>query len=255
MKRTLNALAITMLLALLTTVAGCVKYKQVITLMPDGSGKIDVDFALSEQMIQLGQQQGDDPFKQMTPATLAEGSEGIVAFTQPKKQKKDGYTSLSFTAYFNDINQVKLGGMEDEDDADPPMTFAYKRDGRSATLTARDTMTLDVARTYEPLSEEQKAQGAAKMLDGIYFNETFVLPGESDAVKGVTMVDNTAKIEITEDNILNATGPLMKIKGKEQFVFKIGEVQEDDQALKAFQAEMAEAVKAWEQMKKQAAEE
>lgn len=238
-------------LMLATSLTGCVKFKQTMTLMPNGAGKIEMNIGMSEQLIQMAKQQGENPFKDMDPLKLNDDSKGIVAFTKPTQKTEGGYTYLTFSAYFEDINAVELGSPEDGED---PLTFSYIREGKTATLTVEDSMLLSAVENHEPMADEEKAF-AAQMLAGMLFSESYVLPGAFEDIKGVDAKDNIATLEMDSNDMLNSTGPIKDLKGVEKLVFKITEVKEDDAAAKAFKAEMEAAIKEWEKMKAEAASE
>lgn len=248
MKTLLKHGLLTCLLLLATSLTGCVKFKQVLTLMPDGSGKIDLTIGLSEQLMQMAQQQGENPFNEMDPMALSKDSKGIVAFTKPTQKKEGGYTYLSFSAYFEDINAVELGSPDDEEE---PAKFAYVKDGKGATLSIEQSMILSAVADYQPISDEEK-QFAAAMTAGMVFTEAYNLPGSFEDIKGVASADNTATLEMTQEDMLNGTGPIKDLKGIEKLIFKITEVKEDADATKAFKAELETAKKEWEAMKKEA---
>ncbi|MGB1126074.1 MAG: hypothetical protein ACPG4Q_12780 [Phycisphaeraceae bacterium] len=249
MKSLLKYAFVACLLVLTASLTGCVKFKQGLTVMPDGSGKIDMSIGLSDQMMQMAKQQGESPFDEMDPKTLAKDSKGIVAFSKPVQKKEGGYTYMTFSAYFEDINEVELGS-PDEDQQ--PAKFVYKRDGKTASLTVEESMILSAVADHEPLGEEEK-QFAAAMLSGMLFTETYTLPGSFEDIKGVAGTDNVAKIEMTSDHMLNSTGPIKDLKGVEKLTFKISEVKEDAKAAKAFKEELEAAKKEWEEMQKEAA--
>lgn len=244
-------LVLASIVVLASSLTGCVKFKQTMTLMPDGAGKIELKIGMSEQLIQMAKQQGEDPFSDMDPMELSEDSKGFVAFTKPTQIKEGGYTYLTFSAYFEDINDVELGGPEDGED---PAKFTYKREGKTATLTAKDTMLLSAVENHEPMADEEKAF-AAQMLAGMLFSESYILPGSFEDIKGVDGKANTATVEMDSNDMLNGTGPIEELKGVEELTFKISDIKEDAAAAKAFKAEMQAAVKEWEAMKKKAAAE
>lgn len=233
------------LLVLTASLTGCVKFKQVMTVMPDGSGKMELSIGLSDQMMAMAQQQGESPFDEMNPLELSKESKGIVAFTEPKQEKKGGFTYMTFSAYFEDINEVVLGSPDEEED---PAKFSYVKDGKSATLTIENSMILSAAADHEPIAEEEK-QFVMAMMAGMNFTEAYKLPGSFEDIKGVTGTDNTATIEITQEHMLNGTGPIAAFKDAEKLVFKLSEVKEDAEAMKAFKAELEAAKKEWAAMK------
>ena len=84
MKYLFNYFALACLLTLSASLTGCVKFKQTTTVMPDGSGKIHLSVGMSDQMLAMAQQQGENPFDEMSPLKLDEDSKGIVAVTKPE---------------------------------------------------------------------------------------------------------------------------------------------------------------------------
>ncbi|MFK7790357.1 MAG: hypothetical protein AB8C95_12800 [Phycisphaeraceae bacterium] len=236
------------LLLVTASLTGCVKFKQVMTVMPDGSGKMTINVGLSEQLVQMAQQQGENPFDQMDPIALGKDAKGIVAFSKPTQVKEGGYTYLTFSAYFDDINQVELGSPDDEE---APAKFTYVKDGKGATLSIEKSMILSAVADHEPISDEEKVF-AAQMTAGMSFVESYNLPGSIEAVKGVAIEGSTATLEMTQEHMLNSTGPIKDLKGVDKLTFKITEVKEDAAALAAFKAEVEIAKKEWEAMKKEA---
>lgn len=237
------------LVALITLMTGCVKMKQTLTVMPDGAGKIEINIGMSEQMIAMAKQSGEDPFEDLDPKELAKNSKGIVAFTKPVKKQEGGYTYIRFAAYFEDINKVEMSGPEGEDVS----TFSYKRTGATAMLSTDNSFIIQGANEYEPIPEEQK-QFMAGMMAGISMVESYVLPGEFEDIKGVTAVDNTANIEMTLDHLMNGNGPIADFKGVEKLSFKISGIKDDKAKADAFKKELDAAVAEWEKIKKEAAE-
>jgi hypothetical protein len=95
MKALVRTLGI-LILAALASLPGCIQAEEGATLMPDGSGKLTLKFALKKSMMdmiaQLGKAGGDeksaDPFDQFKdPAKLKTNGEGIVAWGEPRKEE------------------------------------------------------------------------------------------------------------------------------------------------------------------------
>lgn len=243
----IKSLAVLTLLVVLALTPGCIKFKQVVTVMPDGSGKIEMRIGLSQQLIELAKEQGEDPFKEMVPEAMAEKAQGIVAYTEPKRETQGNFSYISFSMYFPDINKVKLGEMGDGE----PAEFTYTREGDTAKLTIKNGTLLSMLKDYEPSNEPEKAQ-LKQAMAGLAFSEHYVLPGTFKDVPGVAGVDNTAKLDLSLDNLLEGTGPIKELKGKDTLTFEVTDVTVTDDQIAAFRKEMDEAAKAWEAKKKQA---
>ncbi len=111
------------------SLTGCIKDKKVLTLMPDGSGKMEFRIGFNAKLIEdtVGAMmppgaESEDESDDADPTDLDVGDlrdkfEGFVAFTEPKVEDgSDGWKYVSFTGYFEDINKVSVfGEAEDED--------------------------------------------------------------------------------------------------------------------------------------------
>jgi len=244
MTRSMKSLACLTLAACFLLLPGCIKFKQVLTVMPDGAGKIEMKIGLSQQLVAMAKEQGEDPFKEIVPSSMEGKAEGIVAYTKPKREMVGGYTYLSFSMYFRDINDVELDGVGEGEAPE----FTYTRKDDTATLTVKNGTVLSMLKDYEPTAEAEKAQ-IKQMMAGLEFNEHYVLPGMFKDVEGVAGVDNTAKVDIKLDDLIDGTGPVKTLKGKDKLTFEITDITLEDEQVKAFNKELEEAVKAWEKMK------
>lgn len=234
-------------LMMLSAMAGCVKLRQVVTVMPDGSGKIDVRFGLSEQLIALAKETDEDPFKEVVPERMKDKAKGIVAFTEPTRQKQGNFTYLSYTMYFRDINKVHIEGLGEG----KPAKYRFERDGESATLTLTDGTSLSIIADYKPTPESDR-DDVAESMAGLTFNEHYILPGEVKPIDGVQTDANTAKIDLTLENLLDGSGPIQALQGKNTLRFEVPKVAVDDQVQAAFKNELEAAVAAWRAKQEQA---
>jgi len=232
---------LTLLLALVSATAGCVKLRQVVTLMPDGSGKIELRYALSQAMIDLARQNGDEPFAQVRPGAMSEGAEGVVAFTEPTIEEMGGYTYLTYTAYFRDINQLTINGLGEG----TPAQYRYTRQGDSATLTLSHGVILSMVADYEP-ADDANANDVRQAMAGMIMQEHFVLPGNVLSDPGVRTQGNTAQIDLSIDNLIDGDGPIETLHGMDSVTFEIEEVITSDADVAAFNAELEAAVAAWQ---------
>ncbi len=235
------------LLVVLFLLAGCVKLRQVVTVMPDGSGKIELTFAQSPQLIDLARESKEDPFKEVLPEVLAKTSKGIVAMTQPKRSVEEDFTYLTYTMYFRDINKVHIEGLGET----RPAEYAYQRDGDKAALTITHGTCLSMIARYEPTPEQERAD-MREALAGLAISEHFILPGKVTPIDGVSTDANTAKLDLTLDHLLDGTGPIEKFKGKTKLTFEVPSVSIDQQAIDAFAKELDAAVTAWQEKQKKA---
>lgn len=241
--RTLSVLALTLGLLL---AGGCVKMKQIVTVMPDGSGKIEFTFAVSQMM---AAQAGEDPLEEFTLENMtAEGMpQGVVAMTEPERWEDGGYDYASFTMYFEDINEV-AGPEGDTEEMFANYEFEGGDDG--CTLTVRGGMVMGILSEYEKPGPDEVAM-MQQMMAGFEIVEHYVLPGEAEDIDGVEMIDNTADITIDEDNLVNGDGPIAALQGSDELVLTVGENTIDGDTVSAFAAELAQAIEDWEVLKEE----
>ena len=110
----------------LAPLEGCFSVDNRLTLMPDGSGKIDLSLSAKVD-------------KQDPTDLLAFGKyiEGIVALTPAVDEFKDGWKYSRFTAYFEDINKVRSSACEGTKHEDC-IHFSVQRTATGSTLVMED---------------------------------------------------------------------------------------------------------------------
>lgn len=295
MRRTSAASTLALLLAL--PLAGCFKQKQHCTVMPDGSGKLTVTFGMKKDMVTMmesmaagmgGEEAGGaNEIKSMlnpSPDDLLKNSEGCVAFSEPKREEKDGFVTVSYTCWTDDINKVKVydtmnsdgpgAGMGDdmEDEGAAPAAPAarkvaaamvFKKDDAGYTL---EWKTEGMGKMDEGMkefstegkSEEEKAQaemmkGMMKgMMEGLEVSIVVDMPGQASSPDGFfTTEGRTGTFRMTLDDMLDETkmkamGERMKKLAGASPVLKCGKSEVSDDAVKAFREEMAKAKADWE---------
>jgi len=235
--RTLSML--TLALAVLLT-GGCVKMKQIVTVMPDGSGKLEFTFGVSEMM---AEQSGEDPFEEFSMEEIAADlPEGVVAVTEPEQWEDGGYQYVRFTMYFEDINALEL--QEDGDSGEMFGEYTFENNGDGCTLTVNGGMMQQLTAEYEQPGADEVGM-MKQMMEGIELVEHYILPGEAEDVDGMTMVDNTADITIDMDNLINGDGPIAELDGG-AIELVVPENSIDQATVDAFAAELAQAIEDWE---------
>ena len=168
-----------LLTALLVGLSGCVKFKQVLTVQPDGSGKMHISMALSEQM--LGTAGDEDPFSGFGVEELAaQEASGWIAFTQPRVYSADGFKTVEMTGYFRDINAVVFGGGLPENDApdtEPELSTTYRMADGQLTVTGGIVAQMIGKMGTDPsLNDPATRAMMAPLMQGLEISETYVLP-------------------------------------------------------------------------------
>lgn len=109
--------------------AGCLKFKEEIQVMPDGAGRIILTIASKEtgeeNKLSVAELMSEDPDK------MDKTFPGIVAMSRPVEEKKDGWTQVRVEFFFDDINKVKL---VNEDDGKVFQEFSFRKEGDGRVL-------------------------------------------------------------------------------------------------------------------------
>ena len=175
--RLLSALGLLAALCAWLLLPGCVKYKQTLTVMPDGSGKVDVVMGMSNAQ-RTAPGAPADPFAALSVPELARNPQGFVAFTEPRAEDRDGYRIVTVTCYFEDIGELTFGsGMGQGGGAADAVTYDFAED----RLTVRRPLVGQTAAAFRTdpveIPDGDLRAVLAQGLQGMELSERFVLPG------------------------------------------------------------------------------
>lgn len=232
-------------------IGGCIETTDVITIMPDGSGR-GVIYTASEITQLFGQE--DDSSEEFlrivgyeTVLSLAEKFKGVEAFTKPEIVQHRGKPHIKFSIYFNDINQVQLKRGKDDLTEDK-----YHFDAKNGVfkITSKSNKTeLDKLKgdgdsfSFPPMLEP--------FLVGLYINQTYVLPGPVKEAPEFFRIEGRKVESITTykdlKNSKNMEGYFKE--GQKESVITFGPPTVGDKEKKEFKREMKKAVKKWKKLK------
>jgi hypothetical protein len=245
-------------LAILFPAAGCIRFSEDLVVFADASGKMTLTVGISEEFIEKMKAMGAnaDDFEKnsgLDPEDL-DNAEGVVAFSKPTHEKKDGWRTTVFIAYFDDINKVKIWEKNGEEKRQK-LSFSFKKDGEGHVLEIEDKMmSNDDAEKMETMPDEQKAQfweQAKGMMKGFKISSTVKMPGAVSAADGYkTKAGRTASIEVTEEAIKNIDDLGKSMKSIKRKV-TCGKNEASDGDLAAFKKELADAKAAWPKIKEE----
>lgn len=212
----MRAAALCAILALALT--GCLQVDEVLTLFPDGSGKLHLQFAFRKTMLKMleeaGKAEGLAPpgglqAELMDPPKFFENARGLTAIRSGKAVEDGEWVRNSVTGYFEDVNAVRLGG-----NSGKPGSSGFQARLGPGTLTVSN-------RLYE--FREGFERGAAQrgatpeqlkasfeflkpMLEGMRICFSVVVPGSITETSGFMKKEgSTASSEVNAD-VLIATG-------------------------------------------------
>lgn len=249
--------------ASLVALTGCMKTDVQIVLMPDGAGKMVVDFDLNPNRLPFFV---DDPLGNLTSPRFLQGSmvPGTYAWAPPERHRTEDRDRLVLTAYFKDINAFwfyKSAAGE----IDTALAFGYdpKRDPR--TLHLRPNLERELDEPL-PLPSLRSAGVSIDLTPGVVSGlmpllrpvladmEIFlrvVVPGTVQQASGFTRLEGrTATIHVDRDRFVQVlterAGVVLDeqaLRGEDPAIRWTGSVV-DGEAQAAFRAEM-KAARAW----------
>ncbi len=235
---------------------GCIKYKQVVTVNPDGSGTWQLTVGFGPQFYAVAGSDAD-PFADFASVEKLkeEESHGFVAFTEPIIEEVDGYQTMTITGYFENINDLEI--MQDEDDENgdadnagdnpqPPTTFAFDDGTLTVQQPILSVMARRVAEEDFDRDNEHMRQMMAPMVAGTEISEALVVPGPIDEAGYLQADGNTAAFVVDADMLLDPdAATLDQLAGVETLTVTFDPQGWADGAEDAWQAELAAAKQAW----------
>ena len=253
MKRLLPAV-----LAIACALGGCLKFKQEFVLMPDGSGKMLLTIATKPNPAAPGGEGGGITLEEMMsedPDKMGKDMPGIVAMTRPKEEKKDGWTYLTFSAYFDDFNKVAIKqgeGAEAETMFDGK--FSKQGDGFVFELFGKGAGDAAGQLGGDDAPPEAKAQLEAmlkQMLAGFEMKFGVKLPGAVKEISGFTVKEGREASFVLAEKDLAKPGDMKKMEAVKSMKAVSGASQVSEAELAAWKTEVAKAKEDWVALKKE----
>jgi len=283
---------IALLMIAAVSLTGCVKDKKVITLMPDGSGKVEFTLGFNAKLIEEtlggmmpqggegGGMMGDENPTNIELSDLKENFAGFVAFTDRKiTEGADGWKYVSFTGYFENINDIRIFDEGDDDDSEDyteeepdemgmgeEPAPAKERESR-ARFVFKKTETGYILEVVTTLKDKDDDMGGpeestpemekmifgmmAAMLKDMEISMAFGMPGAVSAAEGMTVDGRTATYKVSGANF-SSVADLKKLAEQKEFKITCGESEITAEQIGAFKLEMAEATMKWDALLKQA---
>ena len=133
------------LLLLLTCFSGCLKVREELTVMPDGSGRIVLTFTIAAKG--EAAKFTEEELMAADPDEIQEKIKGLVALAKPVAEQKDGAVRLRMVAYFDDLNAVKFmdEGEGDKAKPKPKQEYSFRREGETFVLEITGNLLADEA--------------------------------------------------------------------------------------------------------------
>jgi hypothetical protein len=232
--------------------AGCMKVREELVVMPDGSGKIVLHFAIktkgeAAKFTEAELMSGD-------PDEIEDKVRGLAALTRATMQEKDGIVHLQMTGYFDDINALKFMDEGEGAKAKPKQEFSFRREGEAFVLEIKGNLLSDDAPERggkDPDLVRQRDEFFKAMFAGFEFQQDVKLPGRITGVEGFqTRADRTATYLVGERD-LQKTSDQKKINDLVRFKVSSARSEVTEAEAAEFRKELEKAKAEWVELRKE----
>jgi hypothetical protein len=191
--------------------AGCYERRDAVVLNPDGSGKVSIQVDIA---VAAGEHQKPDPVGtgKLFAADLINHTSGVDAWADVAiSAAADGRAHIVATAYFSDINKLKLS-------PEIPIEFVWKRDADGALFAVQrihssvKSAAGDQVKALVKQSQEQYRQNEPVMhvqLGAYSQTITLLLPGELADEKVLERRGNTVTLALDGKKVAKAVDDVM----------------------------------------------
>jgi hypothetical protein len=237
---------------LLLCFSGCMKVREELVVMPDGSGRIILVFSIpakneAAKFTEAELLSGD-------PDELQDKVRGLVALAKPTAEEKDGVVKLRMAAYFDDLNAVKFMDEGEGDKAKPKQEFAFRREGESFVLEITGNMLADEVPERggtDPALLKLRDDFFKQMFAGFEFRQDVRMPGKITAVDGFqTREDRVASYAVGEKD-LQKVADQKKINEVRKFKASCARSEITEAETAEFRKELEKAKADWVELRKQ----
>jgi len=216
---------------LFLSLCGCLKQKTYLTLMPDGSGKIEVFYASTISLPNNTNIQ-----------TLGDNVHGSVAITNKRIFKENDWECFTYTVYFEDINKLEFIGGEGT-----KITYTLSKDDQNYILVIENQRAAEESKKQLQYLEKSTPEELLKMqrvFRGLEITEVYELPGEVyEYVGGLSQNGRVVSAILTEREVTDKIKMEKAIKSqwplKRTIGYRLSEIDSDK--IKIFKNEMRQA--------------
>ena len=245
------------LACLLGLLSGCLKMKEDLVVLPDGSGKLVLTISIKEDNEMAKDKFTEEEMMSEDPEKMLKEMPGIVAFLRPKLEKKNGYATITTVAYFEDVSKVRIIGESEGGDGKALNEFKFRKEGDGFVFEVGGDKVGDGLKELgatddAPPELKKQMEGMIKeMLKDFEFTVQVKLPG---AVKEITTFQKkegrTASFTVGEKDIAGVND-MKKISAMSTLKAVCGpsEVSAEEQA--AFKAELEKGKAEWAELRKE----
>ena len=240
------------LLAGLLALSGCMKIREELLVMPDGSGRIAFTFSIpakgeagkfTEAMLMSGD-----------PDEIADKVRGLAAMTRPTLVEKDGVVQIRMTGYFDDVNALKFMDDGEGAKAKPKQEFVFRKDGEGYTLEMKGNLLSDETPerpTRDPDFEKQKDEMFKAMFAGFEFRHDVKLPGTLTVSQGFGSREGRVASYAVGEKDLQRPADQKRINAAAAFKASCATSEVSDAEAAEFRKELEKAKAGWAELRKE----
>lgn len=242
----------TTLLAALLALSGCMKIREELLVMPDGSGRIAFTFSIpgkgeagkfTEAMLMSGD-----------PDEITDKVRGLAAMTRPTLVEKDGVVQIRMTGYFDDINALKFMDDGEGAKAKPKQEFVFRKEGDGFTLETKGNLLSDEAperAVRDAEFEKQKEEMFKAMFAGFEFRHDVKLPGTLTVAEGFGSREGRVATYAVGEKHLQKPADQKKINAASAFKASCAKSEVSDAEAAEFRKELDKAKAGWAELRKE----
>jgi hypothetical protein len=259
MRSPLRAVALAAALAAFFPTAGCLRYQEELVVLPDGSGKMVLSVGFNLEILEKFKEMGMDPSEQEEEMGIdledLEEFEGIVAMTRPKSEKKDTWKTWTFTAYFEDLNKVRLTEKRADETKRTKVSFAFRKEGDGYALEIDDRFAQnEQLKSMEDMPEEGAEAAwemAKQFLKGFEMTRAIRMPGPVTSSEGFAKKEGRVASNRIDESSLKGMEDMKKAMKTEKRKLACGPNEMSEGDVSAFKKELEQAKAEWPKIKEE----
>jgi hypothetical protein len=237
---------------LLLAVSGCMKVREELVVMPDGSGRLTLTFSIAAKgeagkFTQAELMSGD-------PDELQAKVRGLVALTRPTLEEKDGVVRIRMTAYFDDVNALKFMDDGEGAKAKPKVEFTFRKDGEAFTLEEKGNLLAEEEperRAGDAEVQKFREEMFRTMFAGFELRHDVRLPGSVTVIEGFGSKDGRVATLSVGEKELQKSADLKKVGAVSLFRASCGKSEVTDSEAAEFRREIEVAKAAWPELRRE----